>query len=426
LRSVDRRRGGGVPHAALGESSSLQLAQTQAGGTGRISAEVLPVAGHAAARPIPIRTKARVYLGIRDLGFHQEVLSFLERDPRLDVIGSVTDPGELVRRLAQANPEVTVLCPTMGRELSHPAVARRARAVLLVAEEMTVPVLREAIEAGAHGVFAWPEERFELAEAVARARRARSETTATRGRVIAVYGARGGAGATFLVSHLAAAMAGRGERTVVADLDAQFADLTVALGVPHDDGVRTIADLVEVADELTPDHLEDVLYAHPRGFSALLGPVEHGTVTPVPPGLYPGCLALLAGSFDVVLALVPRAIDPLAKAAIRMADEVLLVVTLDLFALFGARRALATLQMNEPPGRCRVVVNRASRSDVTVADVERILGIRPSAVVRVDPAVRRAQDRGELLPARARRVGRAVDALARVLLASKEHDQGTA
>jgi Flp pilus assembly CpaE family ATPase len=426
LRSADGRQGE-LSNPALDERTSLQLAQTPAEGVGRISSEVLPGQGRSTARPLPIRTRARVYLGIRDLGFHQEVLSFLERDPRLDVIGSVTDPADLIRRLAHANPEVTVLCPVMGRELSHPAVARRARAVLLVAEEMTVPVLREAIEAGAHGVFAWPEERFELVEAVARARRSRSEMTASRGRVVAVYGARGGAGATFLVSHLAAAMAARGERTVVADLDAQFADLTVALGVPHEEEVRTIADLVEVADELAPDHLEDVLYAHPRGFSALLGPLEHGNVKQVPPGLYPGCLALLAGSFDVVLALVPRAIDPLAKAAIRMADEVLLVVTLDLFALFGARRALAALQMNDPPGRCRVVVNRAARSEVTVADVERILGIRPSAVLRFDPAVRRAQDRGELLPARARRVGRAVDALAKALLSARERDrQGTA
>jgi Flp pilus assembly CpaE family ATPase len=426
LRPVDRRHGG-APEAALDENTSLHLAQTAAGGIGPISPEVLPGGRHAASRPLPMRTKARVYLGIRDLGFHQEVLSFLERDPRLDVVGSVTDPAELVRRLAQANPEVTVLCPMMGRALAHPAVARRARAVLLVAEEMTVPVLREAIEAGAHGVFAWPEERFELAEAVARARRSRSEPASSRGRVVAVYGARGGAGATFLASHLAAAMAGRGERTVVVDLDAQFADLTVALGVPHDEGIRTIADLVEVADELAPDHLEDVLYAHPRGFSALLGPIEGGTVTQVPPGLYPGCLALLAGSFDVVLALVPRALDPLAKAAIRMADEVLLVVTLDLFALFGARRALSTLQMNEPPGRCRVVVNRASRSDVTVTDVERILGIRPTTVVRFDASVRRAQDRGELLPARARRVGRPVEGLAKTLVAARERDRhGTA
>jgi Flp pilus assembly CpaE family ATPase len=170
-----------------------------------------------------------------------------------------------------------------------------------------------------------------------------------------------------------------------------------------------------------------VLYAHPRGFSALLGPGHHDNITSIPPGLYPGCIALLAGSFDIVLVLVPRALDTLAHAAVRMADDVLLVVTLDLFALFGARRAFAALQMDDPPGRCRVVVNRAARSDVTAGDVERILGIRPSAVVRFDPAVRRAQDRGELLPTRAGRVGRDIDALARALLAARERSaQGTA
>jgi pilus assembly protein CpaE len=425
LRSADGRQEG--PGSGLERTSSLRLEQPRPGGTGEVSAEVAPGDGHRAHKPLPARTRARVYLGIRDLGFHQEVLSFLERDPRLDVIGSVTDAADLMRRLAQANPEVTVLCPVMARELSHPALARRARAVLLVAEEMTVPVLREAIEAGAHGVFAWPEERLELAEAVARTRRSRSEDPETRGRVVAVYGARGGAGATFLLSHLAAAMAGRGERTVVADLDAEFADLTVALGVSGEEQARTIADLVDVADELAPDHLEEVLYAHPRGFSALLGPGHHDNITSIPPGLYPGCIALLAGSFDIVLVLVPRALDTLAQAAVRMADDVLLVVTLDLFALFGARRALAALQMDDPPGRCRVVVNRAARSDVTTGDVERILGIRPSAVVRFDPAVRRVQDRGELLPTRAGRVGRDIDALARALLAARERSaQGTA
>jgi Flp pilus assembly CpaE family ATPase len=140
----------------------------------------------------------------------------------------------------------------------------------------------------------------------------------------------------------------------------------------------------------------------------------------VPKGLYSGCIALLAGSFDVVVMLVPRDLGPLARAAIRLADEILLVVTLDLFALYGAKRALSALQMNEPSGRCRIVINRASRSDVTVDDVERILGLRPSAALRFDQAVRRAQDRGELLPARARRVGRDVKSLARMLTPADE------
>jgi pilus assembly protein CpaE len=380
-----------------------------------------------AVRSLPARTKARVLIGIRDLGFHQEVLSFLERDHRFDIAGSVTDPTDLVRRLAHADAEVTILCPVMARQLSHPGTARRAKAVLLVAEEMTVPVLREAIDTGAQGVFAWPEERSELAEAIARARRSRSEALPARGRVIAVYGARGGAGATFVATHLAGAIADRGERTVLVDIDAQFSDVTVALGVSVTGDVRTIAHLVEVADELSPDHLEDVLYQHPRGFSVLLGPVEHQGGPTVPPGLYPACVALLAGSFDVVVALVPRDLGNLAKAAVSIADDVLLIVTLDLFSLHGARRAVSALQMNEPPGRCRVVINRASRSDVTARDVERVLGTHHAAAIRYDPAVRRAQDRGELLSARSRKSGRDIRGLAGLLVPARDRaGRGTA
>jgi pilus assembly protein CpaE len=313
----------------------------------------------------------------------------------------------------------------MGRELSHPATSRRARSVLLVAEEMTVPVLREAIDSGAHGVFAWPEERLDLAEAIVRAPRSSPESPSTRGRVIAVYGARGGAGATFLSTHVAAILADRGERTVIVDRDAQFADLTVALGVSNAQEVRTIGALVGVVDELAPDHLEDVLYQHPRGFSALLAsdgqPVTSATA--VPEGLYPACVALLAGSFDVVVALVPRVLDTMARAVLRMADQIVLVVTLDLFALYGARRAMASLALNEPAGRCRVVINRAVRSEIGMADVERILGVKPTVVVRFDPSVKRAQDRGQLLPTRAGRAGRDVAALAKSLVPDPERSR---
>jgi pilus assembly protein CpaE len=416
--------GGGVKATTAGLGASVELARSPAHSIDQATTPLVSDDTAAAVRPLPARKKARLLIGIRDLGFHQEVLSFLERDHRLDVIGSVTDPGDLPRQLAHTKPEVTVLCPLMARELLHPAMARRATQVLLVAEEMTVPVRREAIETGAQGVYAWPEERFELAEVLARSGRIRSEASTPRGRVIAVYGARGGAGATFVATHLAGAMADRGERTVVVDLDPEFADLTVALGVPYGKHVRTIADLAGVAEELAPDHLQDVLYQHHRGFSALLGPMEDARGS-VPAGLYPACVALLAGSFDVVVALAPRALDPLARAAIRMADDVLLVVTLDLFALYGAKRAASALQMNEPPGRCRVVINRAARSDVTMRDVERILGMRPGAVMRFDPAVRRAQDRGQLLPLRARRVGRDVKTLARMLIPARERSSRT-
>jgi pilus assembly protein CpaE len=276
------------------------------------------------------------------------------------------------------------------------------------------------------GVFAWPEERGELADAIAGALVERVDDRSQRGRVVAVMGARGGAGTTFLSSNLASTFAGRGIRCAVVDLDASFADITVALGVGAEERTRTIADLVPVMHELSPEHLEDALYRHPAGFHALLAPAEPDADQTVPLGLYSASIALLAGSFEIVLLHVPRTIDAAARLAIDLADEVLLVVTLDLFSLFGARRLMAALGLRERAAGCRVIVNRLARQEVTLGDVERVLDVSASAVVRFDPVVKRMQARGQLLSTKSRRAGRDLRVLARLLASDwgREHEKG--
>jgi Flp pilus assembly CpaE family ATPase len=359
--------------------------------------------------PHPNGDRGRVLLGIRNLAFHQEVLDHLARDPRLEVVGAATWPGDLLKLMREVAPDVTVACPVMVHEVRHPAVGA-APNLMVVAEEMTVPVLREAIEAGAHGVFAWPEERDELSEEIARPRAASSEGPASRGRVIAVYGARGGSGTTFVATHLAAAFADRGERCALVDLDVGFADLTIALGI--DQQVRTVADLVPVSGELGPNHVEDALYRHPRGFSVLLSPSEPGDEAPPPPGLYTASIALLAGAFEVVVVHVPRGLDGLTRAAVTMADEVVLVVAPDVFSLHATRRAALALGLAQQPDRCRVLLNPVVRGEIGRRDVERVLGMAPYSGVRFDSAVARAQARGRLLRPRSHRAGRDLQVLA--------------
>jgi len=364
-----------------------------------------------------------VVVGIRDLGFHQEVLDWIERDPRIDVVGAAADPERFVQFRGQGPPDLYVVCPQLAHELRHPAARRQLSPVLLVAQEMTVPVLREALELGAVAVFAWPEERGELADAIAGALVERVDDRSQRGRVVAVMGARGGAGTTFLSSNLASTFAGRGIKCAVVDLDASFADLTVALGAGAEERTRTIADLVPVMHELSPEHLEDALYRHPAGFDALLAPAEPDADETFPLGLYSASIALLAGSFEVVLLHVPRTIDAAARLAIDLADEVLLVVTLDLFSLFGARRLMAALGLRERAAGCRVIVNRLARQEVTLSDVERVLDVSASGVVRFDPLVRRTQAKGQLLSPKSRRAGKDLRALARLLVSDWGRDR---
>jgi pilus assembly protein CpaE len=357
----------------------------------------------------------RVILGIHDMGLHQEVLDLLERDSRVEVLAALSDPERLVRAVIEWEPDATVVCPTVAREMRHPALIGRSAGTVLVAQEMTVPILREAIDAGALAVYAWPEERKELAMFLSQTKASRVEGSSGRGRVIAVFGARGGAGTTFVATHLAAALTDCGRRSVLVDLDASFADVTVALGVGPNESVRTVADLLPVVDELEPEHLDDALFKHPRGFSVLFAPAEENVGARIPPGLYSASVALLAGVFDEVVLHIPRRIDNLARIGVGMADEVVLVVTLDLFSLYGARRSMAALHMNEPIGRCRVVVNRLGRADVAVRDVRRVLGVPAAAIVRFDPKIPRVQARGALLSPKARRAGRDLRFLARLV-----------
>lgn len=361
--------------------------------------------------------RTRILIAIRDMGFHQEVLDFFERDPRVDVVGAVTQPDVLFRIEQKMAPDVVIVCPVLTRELQHPSVGGRTRNLLVVGEEMTVPLLRDAIDAGAKAVFAWPEERGELARAIAVLAGSDDWASGPRGRVAAVFGPRGGSGTTFIASHLAAAVADQGKRCVLVDLDGSFADVSVALGIAPGQDVRTVADLVAVAGELEPDHVQDALFRHPRGFDALLAPPEPTQASDISCGLYRGAIALLALSHDVVVLHSPRCFDDVARMGLGMADQVLLVVSPDLFSLYSARRAISALGLQAGDGRCQVIINPHARGDMGLVDIEDILGIRPAATVQFDAAVGRIQDRAELLRARSRGAWRDVQALAKRVVA---------
>lgn len=376
-----------------------------------------PVADGSAEVVRARRSRVRVLLAVKDLALQEEILDFLDRDPRLDVVGATSEPDRLARLVADMAPDATVVCPLLSRLVRHPATIGRAGAILVVTEEMNVPLLRESIEVGARGVFEWPEERGQLAQNIA-VIPSEQAIGGGRGRVIAVYGVRGGAGATFVATHLAAALADRGRRCALVDLDVVFAGVTVALGIRAEEASRTITDLAPVVDELTQEHVEDALYPHPRGFSVLLGPEEASSI---PSELFRRSIGLLAGSFDMIVLHLPRVLDQAARTCVRMSDRMLLVATLDLFSLYGARRAMAPLGLREPGTWCRLVINRLGRAAITPKEVQRVLGVGDWSGVRIDTAVARAQDRGELLSTRARRAGADIRALARLL----DDDSGT-
>lgn len=351
---------------------------------------------------------ARVVLALERSEVAEEVMHFLDRTGRARVVGTASDPRQLAEAVRQLEPDTVVATPSL--------LASRGEldgsALLALDTTQTVTTLRRAIRAGASGFYLWPAEREELAIAAARPRSRTEHDVDARARVIAVYGPRGGAGTTFLASHLAAAFARRDRECVLVDLDVVFADATAALGVPEGEEVRTIGDLLALGDEVAPHHLEGVLWRHPDGFGALLAPGDESAAAAIRAAHYRAAIVAARRTCDVVVLHVPRGLDEVARTGLELADRVLIVLGLDVLSFRDAKRAISAAGLDE---RSAFVVNRAARSEISPKDVQRVFGHPPLAVLPVARGVGAAQDHGRLLPMRGK-LGRSIDRLARLLL----------
>jgi pilus assembly protein CpaE len=343
---------------------------------------------------------ARVVLAVDEHEVAEEVMHFLDRAGGAQVVATAADERQLAEAVRQLEPDAVVASPSLLRR-GTPV----GRALLAVDTRESVGSLRTAIRAGAQGFYLWPHERDELAAASRRT--AVAASNADEGRLIAVIGSRGGAGTTFLATHLAAAFARRRRDCVLIDLDVQFDDIAAALGIPIDEPVPTLTDLL--ADEGVVS-MERRPWTHPAGFRVIPGSNGRGPIE-IDADDAAAVVDATARASDVVVAHLPRTASPIARAIVARAEEVVVVLTLEVASFRAARRTVATFDVEE---RCRFVVNRAQRADIAVADVQRVFGRPALGVVPASSQVRGAQDRGALLPPRGR-VARAVDRIAAAL-----------
>jgi pilus assembly protein CpaE len=340
----------------------------------------------------------RVVLGVVPPALASEVMDHIDRSGSAKVVGAATEAAALPPEVERLEPDAVVALP---RFLAS-AGPLGSSALLAVDTEETVGSLRSALRAGASGFYRWPDQRAELVSAAERLRRARFRPAVRRAMAVAVVGSRGGAGVTFVATHLAVAFARGGLETILVDTDPRSSEVATAIGAPRDPSPRTVVDLVPVADEIGPTHLEDVLWRHPEGFRALLGPGEASATARVDPGHYRGILARSAEAAEVVVIHAGRALPGPLEPAVELADRIVLIVTLDVLSFHGAKRVMDSLEGGSGTSRVAIVVNRASRGEITPADVSRVFDRSPYAVIPRDRAVCSAQDRGRLVSARSR------------------------
>jgi pilus assembly protein CpaE len=256
--------------------------------------------------------------------------------------------------------------------------------------------LHRAFEMGADDLLTMPASPDELEFALRKvmARRTGTIASGTTNPMICIVGPKGGTGKTLASCNLAVALAEKGKRSLVVDLDLQFGDVGIAMGLSPE---RTIYDLARVGGSLDPDKAEDFLTHHPSGARVLLAPSRPDQAGTVTVEFLRELYAALRARHDFVIVDTPPGFTPEVIASIDLASDLLVVGMLDALSLKDTKLGLETLSlMGVSPERIRLVLNRADSSvGIKRSEAEAILGRTPDVFVPSDRQIPRATTDGQ-------------------------------
>lgn len=323
----------------------------------------------------------------------------------IEVVGSVASGREALEQARSLTPDIVLMDINMPDMDGIAATERLASevptaAVVMMSVQGEADYLRRSMLAGAREFLVKPfssdeltasirqvytREREKLSRIVVQPAAAASGgavPSAPRedqepGRVIAVFGPKGGVGRTTLAVNLAVAAATElGQRTCLVDASFQFGDVGVLLNLNPKN--KSVADVIPELEHGEPDSLDGFVINHSAGIRVLLAPPSPEMAELITPG---GAKAMIEGlrlDNDLVVVDCMATFNDTTLAILDQADIVLTMLSLEITSIKNIRLFLEVAeQLGYGPDKLRLVLNRADSSlGIRVADVEHSIGRR--------------------------------------------------
>ncbi len=341
-----------------------------------------------------------IVLATDDEALREHVELVVDETADLVLAAVVPDLDRLAEALGASDVDVLLLDERMARVSLRDTVRDASTAnpfagVVVLTPETSERTSAEryaaALEAGARSTISFPSSLDDLRTRVQQAadwgRSLRAHVggdrgrAGTRGRLVALTGAKGGVGTSVIASLLAREALTSAPSVCLVDADLRggtlgfYADVTAR---------RTLADLAEVASDLTGRSIREVAVEHECGLVLVLAPEEVERAEDLTADVARAVFSHLRSHFDVVVVDCGSDLDEARAMVIELADEVVLVTSTDVVALRAARAALATWERLSvrTASTVRLVLNRVSRKVEVQPDlVSRVIGLPVTATV---------------------------------------------
>ncbi len=269
--------------------------------------------------------------------------------------GDMPKSMQMVEKLRQDAPETAIICSS---------------------DEPTSDVMLESFRMGATDFLRLPLNELEISKVFTKIEQTKVRTSDDdqKGRVIAVYSSKGGCGTTFVTANLAVAISRLTRQTsTIVDLNLQAGDQPTYLGIENTP--YTIYDVVRNFDRLDEDLLKTYLTPRGKMISLLAAPTEIGRDEDVRPDHITQIITMLRSQPGNVLIDPQHALSENTIAALDLADDLILLVTLDIPSIRSAKRALDIFRrLGYERDRIKVVLNRFTKSpEFEPKQIEKVL-----------------------------------------------------
>jgi pilus assembly protein CpaE len=328
-----------------------------------------------------------------DAGVDSNVIqSMLPDNSTIEVVGIINGLEESWRTLQETESDLLIVaCEGYSDRALYfidAAVKDQSdRPVVVMTTGSPNGFVRRVFESGADDILTLPEptERiaFALEKAVARRRGAAVASGIALAPMICVLGPKGGTGKTLVSTNLSVSLALAGRKAALVDLDLQFGDIGLALGLRPD---KTIHDLARSGGSLDSEKLGAYLVKHESGLQVLMAPTRPDQASTVTVDFLRDVFTTLRSMCDYVIVDTPPGFTPEVIAAIDLSSDVCIVGMLDSLSLKNTKLGLETLElMGYDPDHITLILNRAdTRVGITLEDVDAIIGRPPQVFIPSD------------------------------------------
>lgn len=356
----------------------------------------------------------------------ENIHKLLQFEPNVEVVGVGRTGEEAIRVAAEVRPDVVLMDINMP-DMDGIVATERIRAkvpgtqIVILSVQNDSNYMRKAMLAGARDFLTKPPDLDELISAINRAgemaheeKKKAANTLAAvqasggistssgmifparyKGRIVVIYGPKGGTGSTSITTNLAVALHTPEKPVVVVDARLQFGDLSFFFNVQTR---NNLADVASRADELDPDFMEDVLLEHNEtGIRILAAPPRPEQAEAVTGDQFSKVVRFLKNMFAYVLIDTNSSLDDITLTALDEADLISVVTTQDIPSIKNVRLFLdLMIALGYPKEKVFLVMNMFDKRRSVTA--ERVADITKSEVMAVlpfdDRLVVPAMDRG--------------------------------